>query len=165
VLTELPLVYGESWFTGKHADRSSLESMDTAPDVDFGSIWLFSGCSTTQLRTIRRAVEEVAVPPNRVLCAEGAPGHEFSFIVDGTADVRRQGRLVASLGPGEYFGELALLDRRPRSASVVSSSAMRLLVLDENRFEALLQRMPGLATNLMAAMASRLRHANTAAFS
>ena len=53
-----------------------------------------------------------------MLCEEGTVGREFFFIVDGTAAVRRNGRKVATLGPGQYFGELSLLDRKPRSATV-----------------------------------------------
>lgn len=138
--------------------------MTSAAELDLGAIWLFSTCSATQLRAIRRAADLVDVPQDQTLCTEGTEGSEFSLIVEGTAAVRRRGRTVARLGPGQYFGELSLLDHRPRSASVVSTSPMRLLVLSQDRFEALLQRTPAMAIKLMAAMAARLRAADTKVF-
>lgn len=135
-----------------------------AADFDLAGIWLFSECSGAQLRSVRRAVEDVTVPKDHILCAEGSPGLTFSTIVEGTAAVRRNGRVVARLGPGEYFGELSLLDHRPRSATVVSTSPMRLLVVDQARFEALVDSMPVLALKLMAALAARLRQADARAF-
>lgn len=138
--------------------------MASQVELDLADIWLFSTCSATQLRAIHRAAELVEVAKDQILCSEGSEGSEFSLIVEGTAVVRRRGRTVARLGPGQYFGELSLLDHRPRSASVVSTSPMRLLVLSQDRFEALLQRTPAMATKLMAAMAARLRAADTKAF-
>lgn len=137
--------------------------MAQALEVDLGKIWLFSACSAGQLRTIRRAVEEVSVPEGRVLCEEGALGREFFFIVEGTATVRRAGRKAASLGPGDYFGELSLLDRKPRSATVVSDTPMELLVLEQRRFNGLLDAMPALAHKLLVAMSARLREADARA--
>lgn len=143
---------------------ASLVAMPAHHDAALGEIWLFSSLSASQLRTVRKAVEEVSVPPDTILVAEGAEGDEFSYIVEGTAAVRRNGRVVARLGPGQYFGELALLDDRPRSATVVSTGPMRLLVLDRRRFDALLDTMPALAGKLLQAMAQRLREADTRAF-
>ena len=133
-------------------------------ELDLGDIWLFSACSASQLRTIRRQVEEITVPAGRVLCEEGTVGREFFFVVDGTAAVRRGGRKIASIGPGGYFGELSLLDRKPRSATVVSDSEMTLLVLDQRRFNGLLDAMPALAHKLLVAMAQRIRDADSKAF-
>jgi len=132
-------------------------------ELDLGKIWMFSACSTSQLRTIRKAVEEVTVPAGRVLCEEGTLGREFFFIVEGTASVRRGGRKVATLEPGRYFGELSLLDRKPRSATVVSETPMTLLVLEQRRFNALLDDMPTLSHKLLMAMSQRLREADAKA--
>jgi len=132
-------------------------------ELDLRDIWLFSACSNTQLRTIRRAIEEVEVPPERVLCEEGTIGREFFFIVEGKASVSQNGRRTATLGPGAYFGELALLDRKPRSATVVSETPMTLLVLEQRRFNGLLDEMPALSHKLLVAMAQRLRDADAKA--
>jgi len=131
--------------------------------LDLGSIWLFSACSAGQLRTIRKAVEEITVPAGKVLCEEGSVGREFFFIVEGTASVRRNGRKVTALQPGRYFGELSLLDRKPRSASVVSETPMTLLVLEQRRFNGLLDEMPTLSHKLLVAMCQRLRDADAKA--
>ena len=132
-------------------------------DLDLGKIWMFSACSAGQLRTIRKAIEEVSVPENRVLCEEGTLGREFFFIVKGTASVRRGGRKIATLDAGKWFGELSLLDRKPRSATVVSETPMTLLVLEQRRFNGLLDDMPSLSHKLLVAMAQRLREADTRA--
>ncbi|MGH9090630.1 MAG: cyclic nucleotide-binding domain-containing protein, partial [Acidimicrobiales bacterium] len=84
-------------------------------------------------------------------------------IVDGQASVRRNGRRIATLGPGQYFGELALLDRRPRSATVISETEMLLLVLGQRQFNGVLDAVPALSRKLLAAMATRLRESDTKA--
>ncbi len=109
--------------------------MPPGPGLDLSKIWLFSTSSAKDLRTIRKALEEVTVPAGRLLTEQGTIGREFFLIVSGQASVRRNNRKVATLGPGQYFGELALLDRRPRSASVVSDTEMDLLVLDQRQFQ------------------------------
>lgn len=130
-------------------------------DVDLSSIWLFSTCTDRELRLVRRSLEEVTAPAGRVLCEEGTIGREFFFIVDGRASVRRNGRKVALLGPGDYFGELALLDRQPRSATVVADTDMVLLNLTQRNFDNLLEEVPPLPRKLLAAMALRLRDADS----
>jgi CRP-like cAMP-binding protein len=133
-------------------------------ELDLGSIWLFSACPSNQLRKIRQAVEEIDVPEGVVLCEEGSVGREFFYIVEGTATVKRNGRKVANLGPGGYFGELALLDRLPRSATVVSETPMKLVVLEQRRFNGLLDSTPGMSHKLLVAMSERLREADKRSF-
>ncbi|MBV8464300.1 MAG: cyclic nucleotide-binding domain-containing protein [Acidimicrobiales bacterium] len=131
--------------------------------LDLKSIWLFSACTGSELRRIRSALDEVQVPKGKVLVEEGRIGTEFFLIVDGKAAVTRDGRKVASLGPGRYFGELALLDRRPRSASVVSETDMDVLVLHQRQFNGLLESVPTMSRKLLVAMANRLREADAKA--
>src|ERR1700722_10585458 len=133
--------------------------------VNLGDIWLFSAVPAGQLRTIRRAVEEVEVPAGVVLCEEGSVGREFFYIVEGTATVKRNGRRVTSLDAGRYFGELSLLDRRPRNATIVSETPMKLIVLEQRRFNGLLDSTPGMAHKLLVAMAERIREADKRSFS
>ncbi|MGB7050606.1 MAG: cyclic nucleotide-binding domain-containing protein [Acidimicrobiales bacterium] len=132
--------------------------------LDLKSIWLFSGCTGSELRRIRSSLDEVQVPKGKVLVEEGRIGLELFLIVDGKAVVTRNGRKVASLGPGDYFGELALLDRRPRSASVVSETDMDLLVLSQRQFNGLLESVPTISRKMLAAMANRLREADAKAY-
>jgi len=132
--------------------------------LDLSKIWLFSTSSAKDLRVIRKALEEVSVPPGRVLCEQGTIGREFFLIVEGTATVKKNNRKTASLGPGQYFGELALLDRRPRSASVISETDMKLLILGQRQFNGVLDAVPALSRKMLAAMATRLREADDKAF-
>ncbi len=129
-------------------------------DLDLSKIWLFSTSSAKDLRTIKRATEEVTVPPGRVLCEQGTIGREFFLIEQGQASGRRNTRKVATLGPGQYFGEMALLDRRPRSATVISDTEMKLLVLGQRQFNGVLDAVPALSRKMLAAMATRLREAD-----
>lgn len=128
---------------------------------DLSSIWLFSTCNARELRLVARGLEEVTAPAGTVLCEEGAMGREFFFIVEGRASVKRGGRKVALLGPGDYFGELALLDRGPRSATVVADTDMALLNMSQREFHGLLEDVPPLARKLLSAMATRLRDADS----
>jgi len=132
--------------------------------LDLKSIWLFSSCSAAELRKIRGSLDEVQVSKGKVLVEEGRIGMEFFLIVSGTAAVTHEGKKVATLGPGSHFGELALLDRRPRSATVVSETDMDLLVLSQRQFNSLLQSVPSIARKMLAAMAGRLREADALAY-
>jgi CRP/FNR family cyclic AMP-dependent transcriptional regulator len=138
--------------------------MSPAAALDLSKIWLFSTSSTKDLRVIRKALEEVSVPPGRVLCEQGTIGREFFLIVEGKAVVKKNNRKTATLGPGQYFGELALLDRRPRSASVISETDMKLLILGQRQFNGVLDAVPALSRKMLAAMATRLREADEKAF-
>lgn len=131
-----------------------------APSLDLSSIWLFSTCTPRELRLVRCHLDEVTAKAGTVLTEEGAIGREFFFIVEGRASVRRRGRKVALLGPGDYFGELALLDRKPRSATVVADTDMALLNMTQREFWTLLEDVPPLSRKLLAAMAERLRDAD-----
>jgi CRP/FNR family cyclic AMP-dependent transcriptional regulator len=138
--------------------------MTPAAALDLSKIWLFSTSSAKDIRTIRKALEEVIVPAGRMLTEQGTIGREFFLIVEGQASVKRNNRKVATLGPGQYFGELALLDRRPRSASVISDTEMELLVLGQRQFNAVLDAVPALSRKLLAATATRLRESDDKAY-
>src|SRR3954468_12078559 len=124
------------------------------------NVRLFSSLSSRELNTIGRVAEEVSVPAGKVLVQEGTPGREFFLILDGAATVRRGTRKVATLGPGQYFGELALLDRAPRNATVVADTPMTVLVLAQREFNDVLDAVPGLAHKMLRSMAARLREAD-----
>ena len=136
----------------------------SSDNFDLSKIWLFSTSSAKDLRIIRKALEELTVPPGRLLTEQGTIGREFFLIVSGQASVKRNNRKVATLGPGQYFGELALLDRRPRSASVTSDTDMTLLVLGQRQFNGVLDAVPALSRKLLAAMATRLRESDDKAY-
>ncbi len=132
--------------------------------LDLKSIWLFSSCTASEIRKIRGSLDEVVVPEGKVLVEEGRIGLEFFLIVTGAATVSRNGKKVATLGPGGYFGELSLLDRKPRSATVTSDTEMDVLVLSQRQFNSVLQSSPPIARKLLAAMANRVREADALAY-
>lgn len=129
-----------------------------------GRMWLFSACTKKDLQVIGRASDEVTVPAGKALTEEGKPGHEFYLILDGEASVRRNGRKVATLAAGQYFGELSLLDRGPRTATVVAETDMRLLVLGQREFNGILDEVPGLAHKVLRTMSERLRASDAKAY-
>ena len=132
--------------------------------TDLKSIWLFSSCTGAELRKIRSSLDSLSVPAGKVLVEEGRIGQEVFIIVDGTAAVTRNGKKVATLGAGNHFGELALLDRRPRSASVVTETDMDVLIMSQRQFNGLLESVPTIARKLLSALATRLREADAKAF-
>jgi CRP/FNR family cyclic AMP-dependent transcriptional regulator len=126
---------------------------------------LFSTLNKKELTLVGKASDEVQVPAGKVLVSEGTAGHEFYLIREGQAIVRRGGRRVAMLGPGQYFGELSLLDRGPRTATVVADTDMAVLVLGQREFAAILEAVPVVAHKLLEAMAHRLRECDSRATS
>ncbi|MGH9118676.1 MAG: cyclic nucleotide-binding domain-containing protein [Acidimicrobiales bacterium] len=120
---------------------------------------LFAGLLPSELDRIALVMNPVDAPAGDVLCTEGEPGHDFFVIATGEAAVERAGRTVAKLGPGDHFGELALLDRGPRSATVRALTSLQLYVLHERSFATVLTELPALSQKLLAALASRLREA------
>ena len=126
---------------------------------------LFSAFNKKELALIARASDEVSVPAGKELVREGTTGHEFFLILSGEASVRRNGRKVVTLGSGQYFGELALLDRGPRTATVVAETPMELLVLGQREFAGVLDEVPHLAHKLLTIMAGRVREADARALS
>src|SRR3954453_17272808 len=124
------------------------------------NVRLFSNLTKKELAAVGRASDELEVDAGRILVQEGASGHEFFLILEGQAAVKRAGRKIASLGPGQYFGEMALLDRAPRNATVVADTPMRVLVLAQREFNDVVDAVPGLAHKMLRSMATRLREAD-----
>jgi CRP-like cAMP-binding protein len=129
------------------------------------NVQMFSSLNKKELRLIAKAADVVKVPAATEIVTEGSSGHEFYLVLSGEASVRRNGRKVTTLGPGRYFGELALLDRGPRSATVVADTDMELAVIGQREFLSVLDEVPALAHKLMVSMAARLRDADTKAVS
>ncbi len=123
---------------------------------------LFSGCSRKDLQTIARVVKDIDHSSDTVIAREGEPGVGLFVIVDGTADVTIGGKKKASLGPGDFFGEIALLDGGPRTATVTATSDIAMLGLTEWVFRGLMQEHPTIAVKTLQQMAARLRNATKA---
>jgi CRP/FNR family transcriptional regulator, cyclic AMP receptor protein len=118
---------------------------------------LFSACSTPELRAIAALGSRVIVEPGSLLTIEGRLGSEFFLVMSGTASCRVENKLVATFGPGDYFGELALLSRAPRSATVTADTQMDLLVLSVQEFTSMLDASPRVATKMLGRLADRIR--------
>lgn len=126
------------------------------------NVSLFSACTTKELAKIASLVDEVEATPREVLAKEGTPGREFFVISRGTAKVSIRGKKIATLGPGTFFGEMALVDQGPRSATVVADGPMVLYVLDSRHFSSLLEQVPAIARKILKGIAQRLREAEKA---
>jgi len=118
---------------------------------------LFSACTKAELRQIAQLGTEVAVPDGTVVTEQGKPGFEFCLVMGGKARCLVDGRQVAVFGPGDFFGEMALLDHGPRHATVIADGQLQLIVLDSREFSALLDTAPSIAKKLLSSFAARER--------
>lgn len=120
------------------------------------SVPLFATCSKRQLVEIATIADELAQPKGSTLARQGDRGHEFIILLEGMADVRRNGRRIASLGPGSFFGEIALLTESARTADVVAVTNVRTLVIGDRAFARLLREDPAVQAKLLGVLAARL---------
>ena len=121
---------------------------------------MFQALNAKELKTIGRQAESYRFDTGQVLVREGEKGREFFVIVDGKVTVTRAGVSIADLGPGAYFGELALLDPAPRDATVTATTPGEALVVEQRRFANLLADVPVLAWKIMVGMGRRLHEAD-----
>jgi CRP/FNR family transcriptional regulator, cyclic AMP receptor protein len=121
---------------------------------------LFAGLLPSELDRIALVMNPIDVAAGHVVCAEGDLGRDFYLLARGEATIERGGSTVATLHPGDHFGELALLDRGPRSATVRAAGDCRLYVLGDESLAAVLNEVPALAQKLLATLARRLRQAD-----
>jgi CRP/FNR family transcriptional regulator, cyclic AMP receptor protein len=117
---------------------------------------LFAGLSRKELLQLERLCEDLEVKPGRVLCKEGEIGHEFFVLVDGKVQVSRKGRRVATMGGGDFVGEIALVTELPRTATVTAETPVRLFVLTSREFHAVLDQNPKVERKVLRALARRL---------
>jgi voltage-gated potassium channel len=120
-------------------------------------IGLFSELGKGQQRSLARLMTCVEVPAGRALTTEGEPGREFMIIVDGKASVRRGGRQVATLGVGDFLGEMSLIAGAPRSATVTAETDMIVEILNRREFSSLLDESPSVARKVMVGAVKRLQ--------
>jgi CRP-like cAMP-binding protein len=135
-------------------------SRTTAKQQRLAAVPVFAACSPAELALVERLADEVHVAAGERLIREGGVGVEFFVIETGQATVRRGGKDVATLDPGDYFGELALLGEPIRDAEVTAATEMDLIVIAVGAFSALLDEVPSLCQALLRGMARRLRDAD-----
>ena len=146
-------------------DVTREEAGVTTKDVVEGlsRVPMFHGCSNRELQSVAKAVKEIKHPSGTVIAREGEPGIGLFVIADGTADVTIGGKKKSTLGKGDFFGEIALLDGGPRTATVTATSDVKLYGLTEWTFRGLMQQDPKIAIKVLVGMAGRLRSATKAA--
>ncbi len=118
---------------------------------------VFDGLSRKQRRLLASRADELEVSPGKMLCTKGETAHQFFVIEDGTARVVRDGQYLDELGPGDFFGEMGLLDNAPRNADVVAKTPLRLMVLSGQALRDLEREAPGFARKLSRSVEQR-RH-------
>jgi CRP-like cAMP-binding protein len=132
--------------------KAQVELLDGVP--------LFSLVAKRSKRSIAEQLESREVPAGEQLTVQGEHGREFFVVVSGSARCEVDGRAIRTFGPGSFFGELALLARGPRSATIVAETPMELLVLDRNDFTMLIRAEPYVAVKILASLAARLKEAD-----
>jgi CRP-like cAMP-binding protein len=125
-------------------------------------VGLFSRCTKRERQTIARHAQAAELPAGTDLVREGEPGDALFLILEGEAVIQRDGDEVGRVGPGSHFGELAILDGAPRSATVVAATDVKVAVLGIRMFRTLLREFPELAEQLLVGLAGELRNAQAA---
>jgi CRP/FNR family cyclic AMP-dependent transcriptional regulator len=132
-----------------------LFSQDTKVDA-LKRVTLFEGLSRKQLIQLARVSEDLEVPAGKVLCKEGEVGQEFFVVIDGEAEVTKNGKRLATRTGGEFFGEIALIEQTPRMATVTAQTPLRFFVLTRRDFRQLIRDNPGVELKVLQALARRL---------
>jgi len=118
---------------------------------------LFSDLSAKELMSLSRLMDEIDLKPGTVIIREGNTGGEFFIVIEGTIEVKRKGRRLARLGPGDYLGEIALIDHGPRTATAMVETEARLLVLASREFHSMLASDPRIENKILRTLAARVR--------
>jgi CRP-like cAMP-binding protein len=118
---------------------------------------LFAGCTPRELTFIAARTDEVSVPAGKELTRQGKLGHTFYVMLDGEADVEIDGKHRTTLGTGDFFGEISMLDRGEGTATIVTTSPCRLMVMSHDQFRDVVKSHDGILVKVLAAMARRLR--------
>jgi CRP-like cAMP-binding protein len=130
------------------------------PRVDrLRKVPLFAGCTEKQLAFIATRVEDIDLPAGKVLTEQGKSGGEFFIVLSGEAEVKHDGKLVNTMKEGDHFGEIALLDNGPRTATVTATTPVRVLVLSPRQFQDVLHQDAEIAVTLLHSVTRRLRNA------
>ena len=117
---------------------------------------LFARCSKKELAEIAQIADEIDLAEGKQLTKEGGRGREFFVLVEGSADVKRKRRKIGTLGAGDFLGEIALVTKTPRTATVTTTTPVRALVVSEQNFRRLLERSPDVQIKVLEALAERV---------
>jgi CRP-like cAMP-binding protein len=117
---------------------------------------LFAHCSNKELDLLTTVLDEIEMPSGKVLAKQGEPGREFVVLVEGTAEVTKDGRRINLLGSGDFLGEIALISGGPRTATVTTTSDSDLLILTARSFARVIKEMPSVQASVLKALSERL---------
>ena len=120
-------------------------------------VWLFERCSKKELEALAKLATPVDLQAGKELAAQGEQGSEFFVVVSGKAEATREGVVIGTLGPGSFFGEMSLLERAPRVATVTTTEPTTVLVLTAKAFDKLVASMPSVDRKMLIVLANRLR--------
>jgi CRP/FNR family cyclic AMP-dependent transcriptional regulator len=132
---------------------------DRALEAHVADVDLFRDLSKGQLKRLVEASKEASHPAGKEVATEGLGALAFHLILEGSATVSKDGREVRTLGPGDYFGEISMIDGRPRSATVTAVEPMKALSIPHQGFERVIDEDPGFARHLLKTLCARLREA------
>lgn len=132
---------------------------DRDTEAHIAEVDLFRGLSRGQVKRLAGAAKQVTHPAGKAVSTEGLGGLAFHYILEGRATVSKDGRELRTLGPGDYFGEISMIDGRPRSATVTAVDAMKVLAIPHQDFEAVIDTDPDFARQLLKTLCARLREA------
>jgi CRP/FNR family cyclic AMP-dependent transcriptional regulator len=121
---------------------------------------LWAGLDKKDLEAIVKASDEKKFETGDIILGKGEGGVGFYLIMDGSVDVKSDTKILAKLGPGQFFGEMAVLDNQPRSADVVAAEPSRCFIISEWSFKALISQNPRIALKMLQELVRRLRDAN-----
>ena len=117
---------------------------------------LFSNCNKKQLAQIAAIADEIELPAGKNLIRQGERGREFFVLLEGEVGVFRDGKPIQARGPGDFFGEIALVSNVPRTATVTAQTPVRMLVVTDRDFKHLLEQSPDIQLKVLDALATRL---------
>jgi CRP/FNR family cyclic AMP-dependent transcriptional regulator len=120
---------------------------------------LFSNLSKRHLNEIGKHADQVSIKAGNVLAQQGRTGREFVFIVDGKAQVKKDGKVIRQISAGDFFGEISIIDGEPRTATVIAETDGTLLLVNSRSFAYLLDTIPGLQKKIMVSLCKYLRRA------
>jgi CRP-like cAMP-binding protein len=132
-----------------------LFSHDTKADA-LGRAPLFEDLSKDQRKDLAKVTEDLEVETGKVLCRQGETAQEFFVIIDGEVEVTKDGQRVGTLSDGDFFGEIALLEDVPRTATVTATTPLRFFVLTRQSFWSLVERQPEVERKVLRALAKRV---------
>jgi CRP-like cAMP-binding protein len=132
--------------------------MSRDPKIDvLRKVPLFADANDATLKRVASLADDIDLPAGKVIITQGSTGQEFFVVIDGQVAVERDGQRIATLGPGDFLGEIALVDDRPRSATATLETPSRLLVIGHREFHSLLDQFPDIQLEILRALAARVR--------